>query len=91
MIQQAYNSLSAKVFTSSIWFGLIGAGIAIALLSASFQYLKRGLQLGKAIRDGIWVGFLAGAIAGELPNTSTPVLDRLNSYELSVGVSLESY
>lgn len=64
MIQQAYNSLSAKVFTSSIWFGLIGAGIAIALLSASFQYLKRGLQLGKAIRDGIWVGFLAGAIAG---------------------------
>jgi hypothetical protein len=64
MLQQTFNSLSDIVVKTSIWFGLIGAGIAIALLSASFQYLKRGLQLSKAIKDGIWVGFLAGAIAG---------------------------
>ena len=63
-LQLGYRSLSEAVLFTSISFGLIGVGIAIALLSASFQYLKRGLQLGKAIRDGLWVGFLAGAIAG---------------------------
>ena len=50
--------------TVSIWFGIIGATIAVTLLMASNQYLKRGLQVIQALRDGLWVGFLTGAIAG---------------------------
>ena len=60
------ESLGDTVIKVAIWFGIIGATIAIALLSASFQYLKRGIQLGQATQNGIGVGLLAGAIAGAI-------------------------
>ncbi len=61
---QTINTFSETVLKTSLWFGVIGAGISIALMKASYQYLKREIQLGKAIREGLWSGFLAGAIAG---------------------------
>ncbi|OSO93919.1 hypothetical protein B7O87_05045 [Cylindrospermopsis raciborskii CENA303] len=66
IIQDNSKSLGNTVIQVAIWFGIIGATIAIALLSASFQYLKRGIQLAKAIQNGIGVGLLAGAIAGSI-------------------------
>ncbi|OHY32645.1 hypothetical protein BCV64_02660 [Cylindrospermopsis raciborskii MVCC14] len=63
IIQDNSKSLGNTVIQVAIWFGIIGATIAIALLSASFQYLKRGIQLGQATQNGIGVGLLAGAIA----------------------------
>jgi hypothetical protein len=58
------NSLTEGIVYTSVWCGLLGVGITISLLSASFDYLNRGLQLGKAIKDGLWFGFVAGAISG---------------------------
>ena len=58
------GSLTESVIFVGIWFGIIGAAMAVTLLMASSQYLKRGLQVKQALKDGIWVGFLAGAIAG---------------------------
>lgn len=54
------------VITTGIWFGIIGGCIAIALLVASSQYLKKGFQFKLAFRNGSWVGFLAGVIAGAI-------------------------
>lgn len=64
--QSGFGSLTESMIRVGIWFGIIGASIAVALLVASYQYLKRGLQLGKAFREGLWVGFLAGSIAGAI-------------------------
>jgi len=66
ILDENSNSLTDIIIRIGIWFGMIGASIAVALLSASSQYLKRGIQLGKAIQDGMGVGFLAGAIAGAI-------------------------
>lgn len=60
------SSIVNLTIHTGIWFGLIGAGIAVSLLIASSQYLKRGLQIQQALRDGVWLGFLAGAIAGAI-------------------------
>lgn len=62
--QSGFGSLTESVIWVGIWFGIIGAAIAVTLLIASSQYLKRGLQVKQALKGGIWVGFLAGAIAG---------------------------
>lgn len=62
--QSGSGSLTESVIMVGTWFGIIGAAIAVTLLIASSQYLKRGLQLKQALKDGVWVGFLAGAIAG---------------------------
>ena len=62
--QSSFDSLTESIIWVGIWFGIIGAAIAVTLLIASSQYLKRGLQLPQALKGGIWVGFLAGAIAG---------------------------
>ena len=64
IIQSTLVSLPEAIVHTSLWFGLIGAGIAVALLVASSQYLKRGLQVGQAFKGGVLLGFVAGAVAG---------------------------
>jgi hypothetical protein len=60
------NSITDLMVDVGLWFGLIGAAIAVALLIASAQYLKRGLQIQQAFRDGVLLGFVAGATAGAI-------------------------
>lgn len=62
--QGGSGSLTESLIFVGIWFGIIGAAIAVTLLIAASQYLKRGLQVKQALKNGVWVGFLAGAIAG---------------------------
>jgi len=49
-----------------IWFGIIGACLAVALLAGHSYYLKRGVQLGAAAKHGALFGLLAGAVAGAI-------------------------
>ncbi|MUG96834.1 hypothetical protein F7734_32635 [Scytonema sp. UIC 10036] len=65
-VYRGSNSLIEEMIHSSLWFGIIGAGIAVSLLIASAQYLKRGLQIQQALQDGVLLGFVAGAIAGAI-------------------------
>jgi len=59
-----FTSLSASLLEVGFWFGVIGACIAVGLLMAISQYLKRGFQISQALQGGIWVGLLAGAAGG---------------------------
>lgn len=47
-------------------FGIVGAGIAIAILAGYFYYFKRRLQIQRAIKNVGLFGFLAGGIAGAI-------------------------
>jgi len=60
------SSLIVKIFEVGIWFGIIGSLISVSLLIASFQYSNKGIQLKQALAKGLWIGFLAGAIAGAI-------------------------
>jgi hypothetical protein len=44
-------------------FGLFGVSITVSLLIASSQYLKRGLQIGQALKYGTLFGSAVGVIA----------------------------
>lgn len=57
-------SLTESLIYVGTWFGIIGASIAVALLIANSQYFNRGLQVKQSLKGGIWVGLLAGVIAG---------------------------
>jgi hypothetical protein len=65
-VNRSSNSITDVMIHVGLWFGLIGAAIAVSLLIASAQYLKRGLQIQQAFRDGVLLGFVAGAIAGAI-------------------------
>jgi hypothetical protein len=58
--------IGTSFFLTALWFGFIGASIGVALVAASSQYLKRGLQLGLALKNGLLPGLIAGAIAGAI-------------------------
>jgi hypothetical protein len=57
------NELAVRV---AIWFGIIGVGIAVAILLGYYQYVKRGFLIGEALKLGAPVGFIAGAISGAI-------------------------
>ena len=66
-----FNSRSALSFVTvvaqtGLWFGLIGASIAITLLVGYSWYFKRGFKLGQACRSGGLPGFVAGGGAGAI-------------------------
>lgn len=77
-------SRTELVITTGIWFGIIGGCLAIALLVASSQYLKKGFQFKIALSNGSWVGFLAGVIAGGIAQylygNSGSTLDRPSEF-----------
>ncbi|HEY9605899.1 MAG TPA: hypothetical protein V6C85_30110 [Allocoleopsis sp.] len=60
------GSFELSVVKVGLWFGVIGACIAVTLLIASSQYLKRGLQIGQAQKNGVLFGFVSGAISGAI-------------------------
>src|SRR5262245_59653836 len=66
LVQYRSSLLLDSILRVGMWFGIIRACIAVALLAAHAFYLKRGLQLGGAIKNGALFGFLAGAIAGSV-------------------------
>lgn len=47
-----------------VWFGIIGACIAVILLIGHAFYLKRDFSMSRSLREGGLFGFLAGATAG---------------------------
>lgn len=51
---------------TGIWFGLIGACIAVAILMGYSHYLRRVFQVRAAVNGGLVFGFLSGFVAGAI-------------------------
>jgi len=60
------TSLAQSVFEVGLWFGIIGAFIALAILAAQSFYLKRGFRDLKPLLVGAGLGLIAGAVAGSI-------------------------
>ena len=56
------NTYADAVVATSREGALFGVCLAVALLVAFSQYLKRGFQIGKALKGSAWIGLLAGGI-----------------------------
>jgi Ca-activated chloride channel family protein len=51
---------------STIWFALIGGGIAAAILLGQGRYLRRGLRFDRCVVIGMVFGLIAGAVSGAI-------------------------
>lgn len=51
---------------TGIWFGIIGACIAVAILIGYSYYLRRVFQLRESMKGGLLFGFLGGFVAGAI-------------------------
>ncbi len=62
------NSQSAfdSVFSTARWFGLVGAGIATAIMFGYYYYIKGKPQIKQALKNGGLFGLIAGAISGAI-------------------------
>lgn len=54
------------VAKTGIWFSIIGTCIGGALLIAAERYLQKAIQIKQILQNGLWVGCLAGFIAGAI-------------------------
>lgn len=51
---------------TGLWFGIMGACIAVAILMGYSHYLRRVVQLKESIKGGLLFGFLGGFVAGAI-------------------------
>lgn len=65
----ARASFFDSVKGTTIWFGLVGAGITTAILFAYYYYIKGRPQFQQALKKGGLFGFIAGAISGAIAQT----------------------
>jgi len=63
-----HRSLIQVEWDCALWFGIIGALIALALLCAQAFYFHRLLRFQKSTLTGTGLGFIAGAAAGATSN-----------------------
>lgn len=52
--------------TESLYFGIVGAFIGLAILIGYSNYMKRGFQFGESLKGGGLPGFIAGAVGSPL-------------------------
>ena len=62
---------SQSVFDSSVlstarWFGLVGGGIATAIMLGYYYYIKGKPQVKQALKNGGLFGLIAGAVSGAI-------------------------
>ncbi|HLO48041.1 MAG TPA: hypothetical protein VK211_06425 [Kamptonema sp.] len=65
----ARQSFFDNVRGTTLWFGIVGAGIATAILFAYYYYIKGRPQIQQALKKGGLFGFIAGAISGAIAET----------------------
>lgn len=58
------RSFEAVIVHVGIWFGIVGAAIAAAILLGQSWYLRRGLRFEMSLAIGAAFGFVAGAVSG---------------------------
>jgi hypothetical protein len=60
------RTIAQILWDMGLWFGIMGALIALALLCAQIYYLHRFLRFQKTTFTGTALGFIAGAVAGAI-------------------------
>ena len=55
-----------SVFSTARWFGLVGAGIATAIMFGYYYYIKGKPQIKPALKNGGLFGLIAGAVSGAI-------------------------
>ncbi|MEG3870180.1 hypothetical protein [Microcoleus sp. Z1_B5] len=60
------ESVFDSVFSTARWFGLVGGGIATAIMFGYYYYIKGKPQIKQALKNGGVFGLIAGAISGAI-------------------------
>ncbi len=60
------QSVFDSVFSTARWFGLVGGGIATAIMFGYYYYIKGKPQIKQALKNGGLFGLIAGAISGAI-------------------------
>ena len=55
-----------SVFSTARWFGLVGGGIATAIMFGYYYYIKGKPQIKQALKNGGLFGLIAGAVSGAI-------------------------
>lgn len=67
-------SFMKRIVDVALWFGIIGALIALALLCAQVFYLRRLFRLQKSILAGAGLGFISGGAAGAIAQATYSII-----------------
>lgn len=59
-------SFPDSVLSTARWFGLVGGGIATAIMFGYYYYIKGKPQIKQALKNGGLFGLIAGAISGAI-------------------------
>ncbi|EGK85149.1 hypothetical protein D0A34_19365 [Microcoleus vaginatus PCC 9802] len=60
------ESVFDSVLSTARWFGLVGGGIATAIMFGYYYYIKGKPQITQALKNGGLFGLIAGAISGAI-------------------------
>jgi len=60
------TSVFDSVLSTSRWFGLVGGGIATAIMLGYYYYIKGKPQIKQSLKNGGLFGLIAGAISGAI-------------------------
>ncbi|MEG3987552.1 hypothetical protein QUA13_10395 [Microcoleus sp. S28C3] len=60
------ESVFDSVLSTARWFGLVGGGIAAAIMFGYYYYIKGKPQIKQALKNGGLFGLIAGAISGAI-------------------------
>jgi len=60
------ESFFDSVLSTARWFGLVGGGIATAIMFGYYYYIKGKPQIKQALKNGGLFGLIAGAISGAI-------------------------
>ena len=60
------ESFFDSVLSTARWFGLVGGGIATAIMFGYYYYIKGKPQIKQALKNGGLFGLIVGAISGAI-------------------------
>lgn len=74
------ESFFDSVLFTGRWFGLVGGGIATAILFGYYYYIKGKPQIKQALKNGGLFGLIAGAISGAIAQGIYRGIDPTNEF-----------
>jgi hypothetical protein len=72
------QSVFDSVLSTARWFGLVGGGIAAAIMFGYYYYIKGKPQIKQALKNGGLFGLIAGAVSGAIAEAIYSGIDPTN-------------
>jgi hypothetical protein len=69
-----------SVLSTARWFGLVGGGIAAAIMFGYYYYIKGKPQIKQAFKNGGFFGLIAGAVSGAIAEGIYSGIDPSNEF-----------